>query len=56
MSQGQVRNVMGAKSTVAFFKRPREKLGKGKIRGNFPLKKPQKTRSQKCVKFTKTKK
>jgi hypothetical protein len=29
---------MGAKSEFAFFKRPRGKLEKGKIRGNFPLK------------------
>jgi hypothetical protein len=47
---------MGAKSEFAFFKRPRGRLKKEKIRGNFPLKKPQKTKSSKCVKFTKTKK
>ena len=46
MSQGQVRNVMGAKSEFAFFKRPRVKLEKGKIRGNFPLKKPQKQKAR----------
>jgi hypothetical protein len=37
---------MGAKSEFAFFKRPRGKLEKGKIRGNFPLKKPQKQKNE----------
>jgi hypothetical protein len=46
---------MGAKSEFTFFKRPRGKLEKGKIIGSLPLKKPKKTRSPKCVKFTKTK-
>ena len=46
MSQGQVLNVMGAKSEFAFFKRPRGKLEKGKIRENFPPKKPQKQKAR----------
>jgi hypothetical protein len=37
---------MGAKSEFAFFKRPRGKLEKGKIRGSLPLKKPQKQKAQ----------
>jgi hypothetical protein len=55
MWQGASSERKGAKSTFAFFKRPRGKLEKEKIRGNFSLKKPKKTRSPKCVKFTKTK-
>jgi hypothetical protein len=37
---------MDAKSELTFFKRLRGKLEKGKIRGNFPLKKPQKQKAR----------
>ena len=57
MSQGQVRNLMGAKSEFAFFKRPKGKLEKGKIRGSLPLKslKNKKPEMRKIHKNKKTK-